>query len=292
MGKKSDVVVTVENVAIASLKVGTSIAYGFFPMLLMFAQTLLVLIGLAVLFIVLRILILDLAPSFSNHARVWAGVANGFIDTLVVVIDAIKVAINVLQNVAAAFSGGQPKAMPDLSFPPQIDAAQVIEFSNTLVTECVPMNNIGSMMSHLVKQGLHSSVCPVLRAAVPVRGANAILDPLLSWASYDYRPMPVGDNCKYPDPMAPKIYCIGLGTGIIMAELLIPLLLICLLIFNSGAALALLLGGLLHLVSLILTYVEKAALYVPRLFYLTKENHEDSSYSESDETNVQSKLLF
>lgn len=287
--RATGIVTYVEQVAVGGVKVTMSILYGFIPMLTLFAQTFLVLLALAFVLIAVRILIIDLAPSFANHATGWTHTINAFLATLVVIIDAIKVAINAIKATAGLFTGAQPKAMPDLLLPPQIDAAQVISFANVLITECVPMNNVGSMLSHLVKQGLHSTVCPVLRAATPVRGANAVLDPLLSWASYDY--VPWDGNCVHHESMTPKLYCIGLGSGIIIAELLIPLLLTCLLLFNSGAALSLLVGALIYVVLWVAWLVVKAASMVPRVFGITKEAHGDPPTKAID-ANADVQLMF
>ena len=159
-----------EQVAIAGFKFSASIVYGFFPMLFLFAQALLILAAIALSLVLLRIAIIKLAPSFANHAKSWAAAANTFMDVFSLLLFQIKAAIVVIQDIIFTFEGKQPKPFADLVMPKKVDATKVVAFANTLSTTCVNYNSAGTILSFLAKQALDSSVCPVLRAVAPVRG--------------------------------------------------------------------------------------------------------------------------
>jgi hypothetical protein len=271
-----------EKTAVAGFKFAASILYGFLPMVTLFAQAIAVLSALAVALVLLRIAIIKLAPSFALHAKTWAAAANVFMEVFALIMFQIRTAILAIQDIVLALQGKHPKPFSTLVMPRKVDATKVAAFANTLSTTCVEYNSAGAILGFLFKQALHSTVCPLLRAAAPVRWANVVLPALIGWASYDYRPHPVGDNCQHPEPALPAMTCVGLGTGILLAEIVIPLLLACILLFNSGAALAVVGSGILHVAAYLIYAVLWLAERVPAFFRFGAHDVKDFAPAASD----------
>lgn len=214
-----------------------SIVTGVAPMIVLFAQTLAVLLAAGLILVGVRIALIELSPTIASGSKVIAAVANVFMDTLAVVIDGIKIVVYGIQVAIAALTNRDPKTFPSLKFPKPISPDDVVSFAHTVARECPRMNSASTIVGFLAKQGLHESICPVVRATAPIRIVGPLVASLLSWGTYGWEPHP-GDNCMIKEDLHPKSTCVVLGIGILIAEVLLPLLLIGILLNSSGSIIA------------------------------------------------------
>ena len=210
------------------------IVVGVGPMLFLFAYAIGILATMGILMILLRRVLILFAPDISRNAKLFAALTNEFLKTFAIIIDAFEIAIIAIKDALAFFSGQHAKPFPSLYWPHKVSPSDVIRFSNTVGTVCPTMDNAFSIIGFLLKQGMHDVVCPVLRASHPLTLIGGVGAYFLSFLSYGYEPYPDGDNCVIHEDIHPKVTCVLLGTGIIIVEIVLPLLVGCIFLINAG----------------------------------------------------------
>ena len=230
------------KLAKAGARLCSSIIYGVFPKLLLFAEALVLLSVIAAILVALRIVLILLAPKISSSAKAVTITINVFLDIIVLFIDEIKLTIYGIELIIEVLSLGSyhPKPFKASSLlPPHISSNEVVKFANTAGQVCPKFNSASTIFGFLAPQALHSTVCPLLRAMKPISVLGPVTENTLSWAvSGGFEAYPDGDNCMMKEPMYPDATCVIIGVGIILAEVFIPLLLIGILISSSGGIIA------------------------------------------------------
>jgi len=171
-----------------------------------------------------RVVFFWTAPFMLRHAPIIVGYLNDIVITaLDVVIDAVVLAINVLRSADPFYHGG------DI---PWADLAKVsvAEFEAALreaMQTCVKVDSLGTMWSFAVTPTVSGAACPLVRAAYPVADRIGLdMSPLNGVVTYD--PRPDGNNCapqgEFAGSSAPVGLCIGLASGYVVIEVVLPLL--------------------------------------------------------------------
>jgi hypothetical protein len=119
----------------------------------------------------------------------------------------------------------------------------LVDFTHD-VEQCASYT-VQDAVNHAIKGTLSAHVCPVLRAAAPLRVINQTL-PALAFMSYGYDPIP-GDNCMPPPTIHNDALCTLLQSGGIILEILAPLLVVAIILTVCAADLFHLLWALLNL---------------------------------------------
>lgn len=197
-------------------------------------------IGMAV-----RYVVLAWSPWLAEHCVVLVyvidGIANLFSLTFYVihpVINAIVDAVKLLASVGSLFSGHwhQPHLKP-LKFANHwspIKPEAVRRFMMGLPARCALYDNIGTIVGRSMRSLLSPYVCPLVRVTYPVPWLWRLSNGLLGWLSYNAEPkgahVPGGrpGNCESPHDGV-DWFCVSLGSGYVVMEILLPLFLVSLL---------------------------------------------------------------
>lgn len=210
----------------------------------------LTLIGAAL--VLIRIAFLAMIPALLKSSKVVTFVINAIMAAVALVISSIKIAIDLIETIVAAFEGNSHKFKPtkDLVFPHDIHDKDVRRVLNRIADTCPKYGSLPAIWDRVAKETMSDSVCPIIRVTYPL-GPNSIFKATrstLGWLSYDPHPYP-GNNCasnaETPDwvcvgawtttflvllppfgrpPADHPLPAAGLGAGYIVLEVLLPLL--------------------------------------------------------------------
>lgn len=226
------------KLAEAGAELCASILTGVFPTLILFAQALLILSVVGGILIMLRIVLIAIAPHLASSSKLVAAAVNVFMDVFAILMESIKLTIFEIEVVIEVLSFGayHPKPFSAvLKFPKPISANEIVTFSNICANTCPEINSIGTVFNFLAPQIFHGTFCPILRASKPISIVGPILQAFLGWGVQgDFTTHPYG-NCEELEPMHPKSTCVILAIGIIIAEFFIPLLLAGIILRSSGS---------------------------------------------------------
>lgn len=176
----------------------------------------------------LRHLFFKHAPDIIDHSRFWAHAVNDVADTFAVMTSVVRDLVSaVIDFVHLVTHTQHPTNEPPITLyhkPPPISSAQLRAAVKNATIMCSDVNNVWEAMQDLVKETVSPALCPVLRAAYPLKTPNTTVQFLLGWASFD--PNPLGGNCA--GSKGAEIICVILDSGYIIMELLAPLIVLAL----------------------------------------------------------------
>ena len=183
-----------------------------------------------------------------------------FADPIVLGINTMLLALDTFSDVVSvvieALSMGVDSVQP-LDF----DTISVAEYKTTLkeiVLVCTDYNSVGTVWSRMLVPDISQSVCPYVRAVRPVVGSDLdFLDGFVTTNSDPY-----GNNCDVVRPPEYAGVCVGLASGYIVLEVLLPLLLGCLFLWTTGRSLFKLVWALSGFVLLVTASLIDAVIWV------------------------------
>lgn len=192
------------------------------------------------------------------------------IPALIELADPIVLGINAMILALDAFSDTVSVVIEALSFgadtvtPLSFGHLSISKYKRTLkelALECTSYNSVGTVWSQMLVPHISKSVCPYVRAVRPVMGDNLdFLDGFVTTNSDPY-----GNNCDVVPPPEYAGVCVGLASGYIVLELLLPLLLGCLFFWTTGKSVFKLVWSLSGLVVLLVESAIDGVLRVARL---------------------------
>lgn len=224
--KVGELINGVENVAKDSFFVVEAVVSKSVPMIIEFAVPLLIFIGIGFTLVFLRFELIKGAPYISSHAKKFAVMANGVEKIFAVVLDTVKGLVFSVRFLIDLVSPNHSRPnIPKWFWPKtEITANEVISFADAL-TFCSNTTTIDSIKIISQYTG-NKYVCPVLRAATPLRWINTTVLPAFNWLAFNYTPMAQDEetglgNCREPEDYREAL-CAGLQAGHILLEILIP----------------------------------------------------------------------
>lgn len=221
--------VGIERVATASAAAASAVTKNSVPVFMQLGTVLGIIFGIGLGLILLRTGLIASAPSISKHAKLFAAWATAVQDIFVAIEDFFIGIIFVIRIVVDALKRNPttPTAPKFHTFH-DISADAVDDFANRLI-ECGTVSTHESLV-FITRASANSAVCPVLRAATPMRWLNTTVLPHFGWLAFSYAPQPqtTGDldwsNCEPPDPdyVSLNELCAALRAGNIIVELALP----------------------------------------------------------------------
>jgi hypothetical protein len=142
-----------------------------------------------------------------------------FFDIFATVYDVVARVVNIF--------GGNLKLLKPWPSQDKFFGGNFIDEVNDAGTTCQNFSNWESVFSFYAGQATGGSLCPFLRYISPVPWLTDVFEPLLGWLTLN--PDPEGENCK---SNGDDWLCAILGTGFLVLELLVPILIVCL-VFTS-----------------------------------------------------------
>lgn len=265
---KEESIIIVKDVARitkASATLLVAIRKNTVPVYVQLAVPLGIIFGIGLALVMLRTLIIMSAPAVAHHAKLFAAWATTIQDILAIIKDIVAGIIFVVQLITDAISmNGQTPNAPKFTIPGQVTADMVNDFTQMLI-ECGNQTTHDSL-TFITQASANNAVCPVLRAAAPLRWVNTTILPHFNWLAFDYAPYPGRDNpppgqyqhvsnCDFPDRdvMKQNELCAALRLGNIVVEIGLPTALGVILIATVAGNLASLLVALLESVWTIAT---------------------------------------
>jgi hypothetical protein len=202
------------------------------PVVVEFAMPFLIIAGIGLAAVLLRTMIIDAAPYVKEHAKLFAAWATGMNDALAAVGDAVKAIVMLIREAIALLRHRAPPKVPNFVWPKRISVTEVNTFADNLMM-CGDVNTTDAIV-YITRSAGHKHVCPLLRAASPLRWLNDTIVPAFDWLAFPYEPAP-GPNCELPMDYSGTL-CAALQSGHIILEVLLPVAFgILLLITASGA---------------------------------------------------------
>lgn len=196
------------------------------PLVLQFAVPLAIFVGVGFSLVVLRIELIKGAPYIASHSRKFAVLANGVDKILDAALDAVKGTIFVVRFLLSLASPHRAKPeVPTWAWPTtNITADEVVSFADA-ITACSDTKTTAAV-KYITQYAGNAAVCPLLRAATPLRGINTTLLPAFDWLAFNYTPGAQDPatglgNCRLPEDYRDAV-CAGLQSGHILLEIMIP----------------------------------------------------------------------
>ena len=216
----------IKEVAINAFVVLETVVSSVVPLFVEFAVPLLIFVGIGFTLVFLRRELIKSAPFVSKNARKFEVAANGFEVIFGVLLDTVKGIVFAIRYLISVVSPSSPRPDPPNWFWPKtnISAEEIIDLADA-VTFC--SNTTTDEALEIITQYTgNTAVCPVLRAATPLRWINTTILPAFNWLSFNYTPMAQDEetglgNCRTPDDYRFAI-CAGLQSGHILLEIMIP----------------------------------------------------------------------
>ena len=237
MGPKSEhqaetLALQILGVQKSSVGVARAVIAKTLPVLLQLWFPLLILLGAGIWLIIVRIVLIHSAPTIILHSQrfaAWATAVRDSIDILMDIQRGITYAVRLVTN--ALHLGGVIKpAMPHfIHIPTSISSNAVKQFGMDLIA-CSNTTTRESVI-FLSRLGANNAVCPILRAATPLRWVNESVIPHFNWLAFNYEPIEGADpithlgNCQIPGPDELPFLelCASLRAGYIVVEVALPL---------------------------------------------------------------------
>lgn len=178
--------------------------------------------GVGLTLITLRYGFMEFCPWGADHSRIVTLYVNLIMEEIWAMFAVIQVAIEVVVDAIKILEG--KKASLHVKKPPKpLSAHEVEMFLQEIPIKCHEYTELKYLVLWPLKQLLSPSVCPLLRFVWPVDWLFSFLDYLLGWLSFDPTPVNGGNNCAQDGTN--EWICIALGSGYLIVEILVPLLL-------------------------------------------------------------------
>lgn len=222
----------VRNLALPLAKGGVSVLMGLAAGIMLMIpniQAFGIIFAVGWILIAVRIMFMWMVPTLCKISGVLTVCINMIMIAVALIVDIIVAAIFVVEEIVYALKAGHGHrpTLGKFMGPPELDDHEVKSFLQEIASTCGAYDSFQSIWGFVVKSVASPTVCPVIRATFalqPKRGINwyAITDGALGWLSHNAEPYP-GNNCE-DNSEAPEWVCVGLGTGYIVLELLLPIL--------------------------------------------------------------------
>ena len=175
--------------------------------------------------ILVRYAFMLFAPWGARHSNLIAAFVNLVMDVAWGIFEVIKVVVQVVINIirAVLHKGSSGISVDDPPGP--VSSTEVELFLNNIPVQChaYTWSNY-EMLRFPLRHLLSPTICPMLRYLWPTQGSAVPIyewaNAAVGWVSYDPVPMPGEGNCKAADDT--QWLCVGLGTGYLLMEILIP----------------------------------------------------------------------
>jgi hypothetical protein len=214
----------------------------FFPTLSMYSYMLMLLLSAGIGLILFRAGVLASIPFFLRHLKTMAEIINGAIrffdaflpliliytkvthDIMHIVVEALNDATRLLGIHTILFN------LLDIVVTyvkiPTFSEQAVARFLLDVETTCPAYDSAGTIFYTVVRDGLHSFSCPLVRYYYPIPWLFDTLTVLLGW-TYHGSAAPFVDrdqaNCQHNAMETPDAVCVVLGTGFFIVEVLVPM---------------------------------------------------------------------
>lgn len=177
--------------------------------------------------IVLRWVFMESCPWGADHSKLVTDWVNILLDVLFAIFDSIKLIIGSIIDAVRILEGKSPNAIDLSKKPAHVSNSQVHHFLVTTPAKCHDYVDMAELLRLPIRHLMHPSVCPVLRYTWPVGWLHTLTHAFIGWMSYDDTPVVGGGNCNVtPDDL--DWLCVGLGSGYLIVEVLLPALFVIL----------------------------------------------------------------
>lgn len=174
----------------------------------------------------LRWFFLESAPDLADTAVL----VTVFVDSITTAIGVIGAAVTTIISIGHLLFGG--KVAPPVVHFVEFTPTQIKAFLSAAPVVCQRYGSVGTVLGGIIVAASGNAVCPILRYLYPIAWLNPIATATIGWMATG--PDPEGNNCApEPDDEATIAFCLGLGAGYIILEVLLPLLLVAI-VFKVG----------------------------------------------------------
>lgn len=197
-------------------------------------QMLLLMVALGFALIAFRAAVISMLPWLAHHYRVMVIAINYIILTFDVMQVAIDALVDAIKIVMLVFTGGREPKHIATNFKgiPFVDGREVHDELIDVARTCTGHTNGIDIMEFISKDALNPYVCPVVRSLQPTVFAHVAKAPT-TWLTYNVDPNVGAQGCVSPrDDTSTEWICVGLGTGYIILEIILPLVLGTLLLYH------------------------------------------------------------
>ena len=251
----------------------------FLPTLSMYSYMLMLLLSAGIGLILFRAGILASIPFFLRHLKTMAEIVNGairFFDAFLplillytkathkimhVVVEALNDATRLLGIHTILFN--LLDIVVNYVNIPTFSEQSVARFLMDIETTCPAYDSAGVIFYTVVRDGLHSFSCPLVRYYYPIPWLFKTLTALLGW-TYHGSAAPFVDrdqaNCQHNTIETPDAVCVVLGTGFFIVEVLVPMAIVFIFVVLVYTGLVRLCRVAFFIVSTILYWVRRGTI--------------------------------
>lgn len=172
--------------------------------------------------VTLRVVLLRMLPTAQMHIKA----IRDIIDTFILVFDAIEdiilAIVAVIRAIVHLFHPKRPLHPTHFVKYHNVSIAEVTMYITTMATVCPELDTGYKISQSILQHVTATNLCPLTRA-MSVTDAGPFINDTIGWMLFDTDPYST-TSCVSPEPAAEWV-CIGIGSGLIIIEILLPLLL-------------------------------------------------------------------
>ena len=250
-----------KNVLDGAILTGTGLAVNFPAKILLFFTVLAELIVVGLILVVLRYFFFLFLPTLILFCVPLTALVDFFMTVIVIFIDAAISVVDVIIALIDAFTGHATNNMVHFVGFTLFTVDQVRDELIYILDTCEPYNDAYTVIENAIQQAAHVPVCSATRFVYPVQWLYTPMNNVAGWmfagsAAPDSAFGTADSNCNAPLPSgAISGLCVGLGSGYIILELILPIFILVLLNSAIGHGLWWLLLGLFQLLFVIINKV-------------------------------------
>lgn len=181
-------------------------------------------IGMAL--VIIRAGFLATIPWAQKHFKLITAIIDVFITVFTTMENYIGLIITVVKDIIHFFRPNSKSVPPFHGHPYKFIKATTVNADLGLIAAtCPPLNTGPLLMTRILQHATQHNLCPLLRS-LSVTPAFGVVNATLGWASLQSDPYLV-DSCQIEHATFDQI-CMGLGSGLLIVEILFPAILVAL----------------------------------------------------------------
>lgn len=188
------------------------------------AITILILFAVGMGLTILRAVFLKLIPWAQRHFKLVTGIVDVFIAVFTTIENVIAVIIRIIKDIINLFSRHHKTLPPFHGHPYRFLSASTVDKDlGMIAATCPPLNSGARITRRALQHITQNNVCPMLRS-LSVTPVFPLVNTTLGWMSLGTDPYLVS-SCTIENDSY-ELFCMGLGTGLFIVEILLPVFLI------------------------------------------------------------------
>lgn len=184
------------------------------------AITILIIFAVGMALTIMRAEFLKIIPWAQRHFKLVTGIVDVFIAVFTTIENVIAVIIRIIKDIINLFSRHHKTLPPFHGHPYRFLSSSTVDKDLGMIAATCPPLNSGTKITRRALQHItQNNVCPLLRS-LSVTPVFPLANTTLGWMSLNSDPYLVS-SCTI-EHNSYELFCMGLGSGLVIVEILLP----------------------------------------------------------------------